>query len=244
MKYILKIELLSATNPGSGEGWAGMIDSDVVFDEYGIPFIPAKRVKGILRENALDIVTAFNLSESDIFSDLNEKLIIDLFGDRGQDTSAPLAIGNAYLKEYEKIREWLYWAKDRLPHWASPERVITSFTHLRKQTAINAEGVQEPHSLRVTRVLNSGYKINKEYRPYQYFSNMEISTNNKTSKQSFERLLALAINVTSQLGGKRNRGLGKVKCFLLDSKDHTNITKQYLKEYLKPELMEEVNDGR
>ena len=146
MEYNLKIELLSGTNPGSGEGWAGLIDSDVVFDDYGIPFIPARRIKGILRENAMDIVAALESSSSESAKNINEKLIKKLFGKQGQEHSAPLAIRNAYLEEYQDIREWFCWARKELPHLATPDRIISAFTSLKKQTAIDESGVQKDHS--------------------------------------------------------------------------------------------------
>ena len=43
----LKVKLKSYTLCGSGEG-RGLIDSDIVFDRHGIPFIPGRRVKGLL----------------------------------------------------------------------------------------------------------------------------------------------------------------------------------------------------
>jgi len=49
MTYLLEIKLLSATCPGSGEGWAGIVDTDIITDSSGLPFIPGRRIKGILR---------------------------------------------------------------------------------------------------------------------------------------------------------------------------------------------------
>ena len=39
----IEMELLSDAIPGSGEGLAGIIDSDITYNEFGIPYIPAKR---------------------------------------------------------------------------------------------------------------------------------------------------------------------------------------------------------
>ena len=46
----IEMKLLSDAIPGSGEGLAGIIDADITYDEYGIPYIPAKRIKGILKD--------------------------------------------------------------------------------------------------------------------------------------------------------------------------------------------------
>lgn len=43
----LKIELLSDFCTGSGEGFNSTVDTDAVFDEYGFPYIPAKRLRSL-----------------------------------------------------------------------------------------------------------------------------------------------------------------------------------------------------
>ena len=52
----IKIELLSDLCTASGEAHNSLIDSDVTYDEWGIPYIPAKRLKGCIREAALELV--------------------------------------------------------------------------------------------------------------------------------------------------------------------------------------------
>ena len=42
----LYIKLLSDLCTYSGESYNSMVDTDVVYDKYGIPYIPAKRIKG------------------------------------------------------------------------------------------------------------------------------------------------------------------------------------------------------
>ena len=54
----LSMKLLTDAVPASGSGVAGVIDTDIVFDEYGIPYIPARRIKGVLRESALMLIEA------------------------------------------------------------------------------------------------------------------------------------------------------------------------------------------
>ena len=51
----IKIELLSDLCTCSGETYNSMVDMDVVYDENGIPYIPAKRLKGCIRESALEM---------------------------------------------------------------------------------------------------------------------------------------------------------------------------------------------
>ena len=56
----IKIELLSDLCTASGEAHNSLIDSDVTYDEWGIPYIPAKRLKGCIREAALELVELVN----------------------------------------------------------------------------------------------------------------------------------------------------------------------------------------
>ncbi len=50
--YKVQIQLLSDTLIGATEVYGAIIDKDSVFDEVGLPIIPGKRVKGILRAEA------------------------------------------------------------------------------------------------------------------------------------------------------------------------------------------------
>ena len=44
----ITIKLLSDLCTASGETHNSMVDTDIVYDEYGIPYIPAKRIKGCI----------------------------------------------------------------------------------------------------------------------------------------------------------------------------------------------------
>ena len=54
-KYKLKIELLSDLCVANGGVYNSMLDTDVCSDAYGLPYIPGKRIKGCLRECALEL---------------------------------------------------------------------------------------------------------------------------------------------------------------------------------------------
>lgn len=53
--YRIKIELLSDVCVSDGGIYNSAIDTDICYDEYGFPYIPAKRLKGCLRECALEL---------------------------------------------------------------------------------------------------------------------------------------------------------------------------------------------
>ena len=71
-KYKLIITLKSDLCAGSGYSYAGIIDNDICYDAFGIPYIAARRLKGCLRE-AAELIG------------LSEEEIRDLFGSGGAD---------------------------------------------------------------------------------------------------------------------------------------------------------------
>ena len=88
----IKIKLLSDLCTYSGETYNSVVDMDVVYDENGIPYIPAKRIKGCIREAALEM-KELNLLDDDKY--------IQIFGKEGNQSSA-FTISNAYIKDYDK----------------------------------------------------------------------------------------------------------------------------------------------
>ena len=216
MQYLLEIHLHSATSPGSGEGWAGMIDSDITFDDLGLPYIPARRIRGILREMAEDIVHADQHTRfSKLSPPLTESDVKDVFGKRGQVMSSPLRIENAVLKDYDQMRDWVQWALNSTEGIVTRERVIQFFTHLRQQTAIDPKTeTAQKGSLRSTRVLNSSLI---------FISRIDLTSNS----ERHECLLALASAVARNLGVKRNRGFGQVCCTLKDQ-NNGNVIERWL----------------
>ena len=50
MNHKINVKLKSDALIGSGEGFGAIIDTDVVFDEVGIPYIPGRRIKGCLKD--------------------------------------------------------------------------------------------------------------------------------------------------------------------------------------------------
>ena len=88
---IFKIKLESDLCIGSGYSFAGVIDSDVCYDKFGIPFIPARRIKGDLREAAETTLHSIFTNKEDI-----EKI----FGTRGNSGVKGITIENAYPENY------------------------------------------------------------------------------------------------------------------------------------------------
>lgn len=203
--FDLNIELLSDTLIGSGEGWGATIDSDVVFDEYGLPYIPAKRIKGCLRESALEILEMFEKLE--MLKQIKTKFIsqedIDsLFGTAGQAESCELSFSNAFIEKYDSNKQWIVWLESTHGSIFSRDTVLNTFTSIRRQTAIEKNGVKKENSLRTSRVLNKGLKFS---------ARIEMLGEIKDKQLDF---LSFATKNLRHIGTNRNRGFGLVKCFL------------------------------
>ncbi len=153
-EYIIKVKLDSPAITASGEGFGAIIDTDIVFDETGLPYIPAKRIKGCLLDSALEV--------KDMFfdhSEINLSLYINkTFGDVGTKTSAPVYLSNLYIEDYANNKDWLNYFLESGSYKAvlSKDRILETFTHIRRQTAIGDKGVAKEHSLRTARVINKG----------------------------------------------------------------------------------------
>lgn len=211
----LYIKLLSDMCTYSGETYNSIVDTDVVYDVHGIPYIPAKRVKGCIREAALELLE---------FGLISREKYKKLFGKEGNQQSG-FSLSNAYLKEHAAlvaVAEHL--KKNGL---AAPQNVLDQYTDVRTQTAVDLEtGVADKNSLRTMRVIRRGLEFEAECNP------------GKNVDAELQKLLELAVSLVKHMGVSRSRGLGLVEMKLdntgeMDSKEtnkHVFITKEQLKE--------------
>lgn len=186
--YTMEIFLLSDTLIGSSEGYGAIIDKDSVFDEVGLPIIPGKRVKGILREQA-DLLKKVN--------QLNDSVDL-LFGKAGlTDKSAEyLSVSNFSLPDYESNRTHLKYLIQEGK--ISRSEVIEYFTASRIMTSIDDLGIASDGSLRSFRVIKKGFVFTGEL---SFDSNMVVDFKN-------------IISLTRRIGSMRNRGMGHIECKL------------------------------
>lgn len=220
--YTLSIKLLSDALINSGEGFGAIIDSDVVFDDVGLPYIPAKRIKGCLRDAAREVCEM--LKNAQVISFLNlykpedgeYQIIEKVFGAPGGESPAPVYFSHLTIDDYEKNRQWLEYLRNTYTkerHGTgilTRDSILTTFTIIRQQTAINNEGVADDHSLRTIRVLKKGIVFHGEIHTLENDPNIE-------------KLLALGCLNLRRLGTKRNRGFGEVECRLLDGTREVSI---------------------
>ena len=179
-----------------GSGGADIhVDADVVQDDVGLPYFPAKRLKGLLYESGLEV------SEM-VGGCLIDKEKLDTLFQRGRGGVQQLVISNLYIENYDVLHADLLYLQKNFPSVFRPAYVLDQYASVRYQTAINPEtGVAQENSLRNMRVLDAGLTFVGEIR---------ILGGDKDCL----RTLALAVRNLSQCGGKRTRGFGQIACTL------------------------------
>ena len=206
----IKITLYSDLCPGNGYSYYGTIDSEAEHDRLGIPYIPARRIKGCLRECA-ELLKASGLWEND---ENSKNILKELFGERADDGSKGIKIENAYINEYSQIKEGLeLLQKDkRLKGYISPEQVLALFSDVKAQTRME-NGVAENNSLRFTRIIRQFSQIDKKER-LTFIAKAEYTSGQETKLEQLCKALR-------HIGMNRNRGLGCVKCEFIKEAENT-----------------------
>lgn len=183
----LEITLMSDLCAGAGKHYSSIIDLDTSLDEYGLPYIPAKRLKGCLKEAAKMI--------------FNQDKIDKIFGVAGNDKSAPLSISDAKLENYD------IYVSDIINNNIDDNDVTDLFCSVRNATEIDEKTrTAKDKSLRFVRVVNQYSPIDNE--------NLKFVSDISVDKELEEDLTKIA-RALRNIGYHRNRGLGAVKCKMI-----------------------------
>lgn len=209
---ILRIELQSSLCTSTGVGRPGIADREVVFDAEGLPILPGRRLKGLLRDAYEELFLI--PSAAGPLPDPAE-----LFGEIGGAFSRQIRVGNGELAGGAEMGRWLRGARQRkLP--VTRESVMAAFAGVRRQTSIARDtGAPARDTLRATRVIEKGtvFLAPVERVPPR-----------------LKMVLALSAAALQSMGTSRTRGLGKVCCRLLD--DGVDLTEQAMAQLESGEL--------
>ena len=195
----IRIELLSDSCISSGETYNSSIDSDVCYDSYGFPFIPAKRLRGCLREAGLEL--------KDFGQDIDVEA---LFGKPGN-SSAAFILGNAKLEDYETyVRQLKSCGKKEYTH---QQAVLEQFTYIRYQTEIDKErGTAKDTSLRAIRVMKKRLVFVADI---DFVVNIDLLS-------EYTKAFALCCKNLRFMGMNRTRGMGEVRVeFINEDRDRS-----------------------
>lgn len=205
IQYVLEIELKSETVFGSGHSVPGMVDQEVLYDDYGFPYMKGKTVKGKLKEEVAHVLWCLSKGKRG----MADPLIDDLFGAPASDTAAVLRFSDLCMDEtvrqmfVKKIQAGDFEAKD----------ILNASTEIRSFTGIDYEkGVAKKGSLRRVRVIRKGLYFYSHIFPGRDLSSLE------------EDIMGIAAASLKHLGTMETRGMGYVSCRLM--KGQENLTDQ------------------
>ena len=214
----IRITLKSDLCAGSGEATGVTVDTDLCIDAYGLPYIPARRLKGCLRESAQHLQD-YGCAEA---SPTN---IAKLFG-TGEGGQGCLRVSDAHLPGVESMRALLSGkVEETLKVEAEPLNVAKLFTYVRGQTALE-DGVAVDGSLRYTRVMGHYNALDEQSETY-LDAPVELNADN----QELHTLLTMCCQATRHIGSMHNRGLGNVQLEYLPEE----TTGQPIAEVVYPE---------
>lgn len=192
----IEITLKSDLCTASGDGFSSVIDTDVSYDRYGFPVIGGRRLKGCLKQ-AAEYIDSPDIKE--------------IFGETGKSFSGSLKISNAVIKNYEELK------KETIISGIDCKKVISFFTYTRSSTAIENDTAKD-NSLRIIRVIKH-YSPLYENEEMTFFADVEIADE---YKEEFADICKALRNI----GYKRNRGYGAVKCRFIENTSQKNYTEK------------------
>lgn len=185
------ITLCSDLCASNGESYGSTIDTDIAYDDFGIPVIRGKSLKGCLREAAEELADLGLLDESELDA---------LFGKKGAAASGLLTIQDAHPVNYPEL------IRDIHEHGYSRERILGCYTQTRGQTKLNETGTAEKGTLRTIRVLKRGLTFLCEYTI--------------AGEEDHSAALQNCLKLLRHIGMNRTRGLGEIRCQIPDAAEN------------------------
>lgn len=211
-RYLLEIKLLSDMCVSDGGVYNSSVDVDICYDRYGFPYIPAKRIRGCLRECAIEL--------RDWDMDIPWQKMFGTPGD--SENRAAVRIGDAHLKGIgkqsgqededgmrpESFEEMRALAGKNSGHIIfHPQNILNHFTYTRTQTSIDYEtGVADKTTLRTMRVADKGLV---------FIARVDMES---AYEEAFKKCCA----VFRHIGISRTRGLGEITVSLTEPEHDEN----------------------
>ncbi|WP_130862030.1 RAMP superfamily CRISPR-associated protein [Bacilliculturomica massiliensis] len=226
-RWNLQIELKSDFCTTTGEAIPGMLNSKTAL-EYGIPYIPAKRIKGCL------LVAGREMADNGVIS---QEALFRIFGRPGLERAEGIRVEDGRLSavpgylfgrengevvaagEYERL---LKTAKERTD--IDEQLLEDIFTGKRTRTALDKKrGTAKNHSLRTVQVVPAGIL---------FTSRIEGELGEEE-----EKILHSCVKGLRHMGIGITRGMGEVRCTLKkieygneEVKESLSILKEFPKE--------------
>lgn len=211
----LRFELLTPATFGRGGGLAGSVDQEVEHDQYGLPFLRGRALRGLLAEEIESLLDV--LGERQQFWQETRNRLLGVSGAISE--NGILRVSDARLSE--GLWRLLAWSVERRKDTrvgdprVHPTTMLEALTSIRRQTAMTERGAPEPASLRSLRVVLPGLLFEST-----------LTFDEEPDKKDLA-LLAAATLAWRRVGVSRNRGRGNVKAVL----DSPEQTRQYFEVF-------------
>lgn len=210
--YQIKLTLLSDATFSRGDGVAGLLDREVEHDKLGLPFLHGRTLKGLLGEEADNILYALNVQSGDWL-----KTRHDLFGKGGSTSESGAIIHYSHAQLPPDLRQVVEQTMNSQENQLTRQDILTSLTAVRRQTAVNGDGIPHDGSLRSMRVI---------LRQTVFTAELTCAQAEGLSAKQLA-LLAAAVLSLHRAGTGRNRGRGQLQADLLDAAGNSLLTSGY-----------------
>ena len=229
----VKIKALSPVHFSSGQADVN-VDAEVIHDRYGMPYLPAKRFKGLLLESAREIKEMGERSGMTGLAGVNLARLFHQGGSRtdksvaeesGSEREVQIVVPNFFLEEREEYDKMCRaWEEIQRAYRSliTPKEVLEEYTSVRYQTKLK-DGVAFKGSLHNMRAVNPGVVFR---------GTVELLGERAEEYLGF---LLLSVKNIRSVGMKRNRGFGSVACHvcLADGRDAEAVAAAYLEREAK-----------
>ena len=202
--YSIHITLVSDATFGTGSGVAGLLDREVEHDAHGFPFLRGRTLKGLLREEADNIL--FALEKASVPLEKWRAAHQGLFGQSGSVRGATALVHYGHAQLPTAVRQAL------LAEKYTKEQVLGALTAVRRQTALHSDpnhaqyGTPVDGSLRAMRVI---------VRDTPFIAQLTLKQDKLDP--TAEALLVAAVHAWRRAGTGRNRGRGRLEAYLTNN---------------------------
>ena len=215
-ELLLRFTLESEACFSRGDGVAGLVDTEVSHDRYGMPFLGGRALKGLLHAEAAEILDGLRRAQVKT-SDRWHQSAASLFGQPGSLSvdEGKLRVGNAQLPS--DLRSAVI-AETNGSH---PHTLLETLTTIRRQTALDETGAPKAESLRSLRVI---------LRKTPFEAKLEFAEEPSVHELAF---LAACVKAFRRAGSNKTRGLGELSADLYlqgQSQAETNVYFKKFKE--------------
>jgi CRISPR/Cas system CSM-associated protein Csm3 (group 7 of RAMP superfamily) len=195
-KLLMKFTLKSDACFSRGDGTAGEVDIEVQHDQYGLPYLNGRALKGLLHEEAAELVDALQMADSTTHDwNLTANRV---FGEPGSgiETQGLVKFGDATLpadfrsQVIEKVKS---------NSGLDAHQVLKLLTSTRTQTANDETGAPKLETLRVMRIIPRKTPFEAELTLDDEIKDVDLA------------FLAACIQAFRRAGSNKTRGMGKLK---------------------------------